>query len=107
MKALLARFLIAFLCAAPALAQPQEMRQQISAMEITLFSKTYCKDAPIRRIERLEENFSEPFKQKKHRSRFWAGYCRQNRKERGKNVITRTSNGTTKPLSRSKIAQQS
>ncbi len=47
-----------------ALAQTSEIRGQLAAMELTLFSRAYCKDTPIRRIERLEENFVEPSKQK-------------------------------------------
>jgi hypothetical protein len=33
-------------------------------MEMTLFEKTFCKDKPIRRIERLEENFLDAKQQK-------------------------------------------
>lgn len=41
-----------------------EFKQKLAAMELTLFGKTFCKDTPIRRLERLEENFVEAQKQK-------------------------------------------
>ncbi len=48
----------------PGLAQPAELKQQLAAMELTLFAETFCKDTPIKRIMRLEENFLDASKQK-------------------------------------------
>jgi hypothetical protein len=48
----------------PAFAQPTDIKRQLAAMELTLFSKTFCKDTPIRRIERIEENFTAASDQK-------------------------------------------
>lgn len=63
-KALTSVLMLVSFAALPVNAQSIEMRQQIAAMEMTLFGHAYCKDRPIRRIERLEENFMEPSKQK-------------------------------------------
>lgn len=64
MKLILTALAACLLLSNSALAQTSQMRQQLAAMEVTLFGKAYCKDTPIRRLERLEENWVEPSKQK-------------------------------------------
>lgn len=48
----------------PVFGRPVTLRQKLAAMELTLFNKTFCKDTPIRRVERLEENFLDAQTQK-------------------------------------------
>lgn len=64
MRSFVLSMAIAMIFSPIALAQPADMSQQLSAMELTIFGETYCKDRPIKRLERLEENFAEPSKQK-------------------------------------------
>lgn len=63
-RSLAVLFSLGTFLASPAMSQPAEMKQQLAAMELTLFEETFCKDKPIRRIERLEENFLDAAKQK-------------------------------------------
>lgn len=64
MRSFVLSMVIAMIFSSAVFAQPADMSQQLSAMEVTLYGETYCKDTPIKRLERLEGILVEPSKQK-------------------------------------------